>query len=78
MYYCSEHRSTVFTKFLPFARQYVKFLAFLWLNKESACHAGDEGDMGLIPGLGRSPEGGHGNTLQYSCLENLIEEPGGL
>ena len=26
--------------------------------------------MGLIPGLGRSPGGGHGNPLQYSCLEN--------
>ena len=28
------------------------------------------GDLGLIPGLGRSPGGGHGNPLQYSCLEN--------
>ena len=28
------------------------------------------GDPGLIPGLGRSPGGGHGNPLQYSCLEN--------
>ena len=28
------------------------------------------GDMVSIPGLGRSPEGGHGNPLQYSCLEN--------
>jgi len=27
-------------------------------------------DVGLIPGLGRSPVGGHGNPLQYSCLEN--------
>ena len=36
-------------------------------GKESAC---DEGDPGLIPGLGRSPGGGHGNPLQYSCLEN--------
>ena len=27
-------------------------------------------DMGSIPGLGRSPGGGHGNPLQYSCLEN--------
>ena len=34
--------------------------------KESACNAGD---LGLIPGLGRSPVGGHGNSLQYSCLE---------
>ena len=30
----------------------------------------NEGDLGLIPGSGRSPGGGHGNPLQYSCLEN--------
>ena len=36
-------------------------------GKESACNAGD---LGLIPGLGRSPGGGHGNPLQYSCPEN--------
>jgi len=36
-------------------------------GKESACSAGD---LGLIPGLERSPGGGHGNPLQYSCLEN--------
>ena len=35
--------------------------------KESTCNAGD---LGSIPGLGRSPGGGHGNPLQYSCLEN--------
>ena len=35
--------------------------------KESACNAGD---LGSIPGSGRSPGGGHGNPLQYSCLEN--------
>ena len=31
---------------------------------------GNEGDPGSIPGLGRSPGRGHGNSLQYSCLEN--------
>ena len=36
----------------------------------SACNAGDRGDAGSIPGLGRSPGGGNGNPLQYSCLEN--------
>ena len=36
-------------------------------GKEFACSAGDSG---LIPGLGRSPGGGHGNPLQCSCLEN--------
>ena len=35
--------------------------------KESTCNVGD---LGLIPGLGRSPGGGHDNPLQYSCLEN--------
>ena len=46
-------------------------------SKESACNVGD---LGLIPGLGRSSGGGHGNTFQYSCLENPPgpEEPGGL
>ena len=37
-------------------------------GKESACN---EGDLGSIPGLGRSPGGGHGNPLQFSGLENL-------
>ena len=40
-------------------------------GKESACNAEDPGS---IPGLGRSPGGGHGNPLQYSCLENLREQ----
>ena len=31
------------------------------------------GDLGLIPGLGRSPGEGHGNPLQYSCLENPMD-----
>ena len=38
------------------------------MTKESACNAGDTGDTGLIPGLGRSPEEGNGHPLQYSCL----------
>ena len=39
-------------------------------SKESACSAGE---LGSIPGLGRSPGGGHGNPLQYSCLENPMD-----
>ena len=38
--------------------------------KNLLSNAGDIRDVGLIPGLGRSPGGGHGNPLQYSCLEN--------
>ena len=41
--------------------------------KNLSASAGDLRDVGLIPGLGRSPGGGHGNPLQHSCLENLIE-----
>ena len=33
---------------------------------------GNAGDLALSPGLGRSPGRGHGNPLQYSCLENLM------
>ena len=40
--------------------------------KELTCNAGDTGDTGFIPQLGRSPEGGYGNPLQYSCLENCM------
>ena len=39
-------------------------------SKESACHAGD---LGFIPGSGRSPGEGNGNLLQYSCLENSMD-----
>ena len=38
--------------------------------KNPPVNAGDVRDVGLIPGLRRSPGGGHGNPLQYSCLEN--------
>jgi len=39
-------------------------------GKKSTCSAGD---LGLIAGLGRSPGGGHGNSLQYSFLENSMD-----
>ena len=41
--------------------------------KTPPADAGDPGDAGLIPGLERSPGGGHGNSLQYSCLENPMD-----
>ena len=47
--------------------------------KNLPANAGDRRDSGSILGLGRSPEGGHGNPLQYSCLEYPHgQEPGGL
>ena len=41
--------------------------------KDPPANAGDIGDVGPIPGLGRSPEEGNGNPLQYSCLENSMD-----
>ena len=47
--------------------------------KNLLANTGYTKDMGLIAGLGRFPEGGNSNLLQYSCLENpWTEEPGGL
>ena len=39
-------------------------------GKESACNAGD---LGSVPGLGKSPGEGNGNPFQYSCLENSMD-----
>ena len=41
--------------------------------KNLPANAGDIRDAGLIPESGRSPGGGHGNPLQYSCLENSMD-----
>ena len=41
--------------------------------KNLPANVGDVRDAGLIPGLGRSAGGGHGNPLQYSCLENSMD-----
>ena len=41
--------------------------------KNPPASARDARDLGLIPGLGRSPGGGNGNLLQYSCLENPMD-----
>ena len=41
--------------------------------KNPPANAGDIRDMGLISGSGRFPGGGHGNLLQYSCLQNSID-----
>ena len=41
--------------------------------KNLPANAGDTRDVGSIPGSGRSPGGGHGNPLQYSCLKNPMD-----
>ena len=43
------------------------------MNKESACNAGDTGNMGSTPGLGGTLAGGNGKPLQYSCLGNPMD-----
>ena len=42
-------------------------------GKESISNAGDAGDLGSIPGSGRSPGGGNGDSLQYSCMGNPMD-----
>ena len=55
--------------------QLPKFLGFPngSAGKESACNAGDPDDMGLIPGSGRAPGGGHCDPVQYFCLKNPMD-----
>ena len=54
-------------------------LCLIWASqvmlvvKNPPANAGDIRDLGLIPGLGRSFGGGHGDPLQYSCLENPVD-----
>ena len=43
------------------------------VGEEYACNAEDARDTGSTPGSGRSPGEGHGNPLQYSCLENPMD-----
>ena len=59
----------------------------MYVGDFPACTSGKQppvkaGGVGLISGLGKSPGGGHGNPLQYSCLENPMDRgawwPGGL
>ena len=43
------------------------------VGKNPPANAGDARDAGSVSGSGRSPGGGHGNSLQYSCLENSMD-----
>ena len=63
--------------FFPLLYTNYLFRIYIWgfphslVGKESASNAGD---LGLIPGLGRSPGEGNSNPLQYSCLENPMDK----
>ena len=52
---------------------FVPFVQVTLLVRNPPANVGDTGDMGLIPGSGRSPGGENGNPLQYSCLENPLD-----
>ena len=71
----SKEPKTTFAFLFAFERASQVVLAV----KNPPANARDVRDEGSIPGSERSPGGGHGNPLQYSCLENSwTEEPGGL
>ena len=63
---CRRHGFYPWVGKIPWSRKWLGFPGGS-IDKESSCNAGD---LGSIPGLRRSPRGGHGNPLQYSCLEN--------
>ena len=53
--------------------EYIQASLVALVVKNLCANAGDKRDSGSIPGLGRSPGGGHGNPLQHSCLENPLD-----
>ena len=59
-------------KLLPLGRKPPYYLK-IYPKMNLPANAGDIRDPGSITGLGRSPGGGHGNPLQYSCLENPMD-----
>ena len=71
---CPERATSIFQSSFSFICNFNTEGLPLWLNdKESDHSVGDTGDLGSIPRSERSPEGGHGNPLQYSCLENPMD-----
>ena len=69
---CQRPQFDSLVRKFPWKRDWLPTPAFLGFlggsgSKKSACNVGD---LSSIPGLGRSPRGGHGNPLQYSCLES--------
>ena len=69
---CSLQHASVASAFIGYRFSLLpRGLLCSWLSvKNPPASAGDIGDVGLIPGLGRSSGEGHGNPLQYCCLEN--------
>ena len=63
---------TLFTPVLGFASHKIR-PSQVTVVKNPPVNAGDTGGVGSILGLGKSPRGGKGNPLQYSCLENPMD-----
>ena len=68
-------KNLIFWVFASVARMWRNWNPWLLLEgfPGGDCNAGDLRDTGSVPELGRSPGGGHGNPLQYSCLENPMD-----
>ena len=58
---------------LSFGKNIIWASQVVLVVKNPPANAGDMSDIGSIPGWGRSPGGGHGNPLQFSCLKNLMD-----
>ena len=58
----------------PYGNRYLGASQVVLVVENLPGKAEDARDLGSIPALGRSPEGGYGNTLQYSCLENPMDK----
>ena len=70
---CKEGSNTTKAKHNKTKYAYKWASQVVLLIKSLPANAGDARDMSLIPGLGRSPGGGHGNPFQYSFLENSMD-----
>ena len=75
---CSFYVTSLLLEKSVILKPYLRYFVFSYSpcsleGKESACTVGD---MGLVPGLGRSPARRHNNTLQYSCLEKIPMDRG--
>ena len=68
---CPPNRSQNLIFFCPMSKQGASQVELVLKNLPA--NAGDVRDVDSIPGLGRSPGGGHSNPLQYSCLENSMD-----
>ena len=68
-----KNSKLVIRKYILSTTETVRASQVALVVKNTSANAGDMRELGLIPGLGRSPGGGHGNPPQCSCLENPMD-----